>query len=111
MALQTTAPAITTLAVTPAPITPATTETFGWGCFGQQGMALRVITTGTAPNVTVVDPGFTPIGNSGVGVAQAMPATGVRMILVPVGAVSPASSVATVTFSTVTGVTYEIYRY
>lgn len=111
MALQSTAPALSASAfTTPAPITPATTETFGPGCFGTQGMRLRVITSGTLTNVTVADPGLTPSGNAGTAVALATPATGARELLVPLSAVNPATGVATVTFSSVTGVTYEIYR-
>lgn len=113
MALQSTAPAISSGALTtPAPISPATTETFlGSGCFGTQGMRMRIITTGTLTNVAIQDPGYTPSGNAGSAPPLACPATGARELMVPNSAVNPATGQATVTFSSVTGVTYEIYRY
>jgi N-acyl-D-aspartate/D-glutamate deacylase len=76
---------------------------------GPNGIFLRVITTGTSTNVAIVDPNFTAISNPGTVTPIAAPATGVRMILVPRGAVD-STGVATVTFSgALTGVTYEIY--
>jgi hypothetical protein len=82
------------------------------GSFGPSGVIMRVITTGTATNVAVQDPGATPLGNPGTVTAVAAPATGIRMILIPVSAVSQSTNVATVTFSgALTGVTYELYRY
>lgn len=114
MALQSSAPAISSGALTtPSPITPTASETFlGSGCFGTQGMRMRVITTGTATNVAALDPGFTPQGNAGTPPSLACPATGSREFLVPNSAINPATGQATVTFSgALTGVTYEIYRY
>ena len=112
MALQNTAQSIIPAGTTPNPITPTASETIAASCFGQQGVAMRVITTGTATNVAVLDPGATPQGNPGTVTAVAAPATGVRMVLVPNSAVNSATGVATVTFSgALTGVTYELYRY
>jgi len=112
MTQQNSAPAISAGAfTTPAPITPQTTETFAQGCFGTQGMRMRIKTTGTLTNVTVLDPGQTPSSNPGAPAAQPTPATGERELLVPNSAVNPATGLATVTFSSITGVTYEIYRY
>lgn len=108
MTLQTPQSVVTT-GTTPAAITPTASDTFPVGNFGPAGMFLRVITTGTATNVAILDPGFTGISNPGTVTAVAAPSTGVRMILVPRGAVN-SSGVATVTFSgALTGVTYEIY--
>lgn len=113
MALQSSAQSITSGAfTTPSAITPTASETFAAACFGQQGMALRVITTGTLTNVSVLDPGVTPSGNPGTVSSLASPATGARMLLVPRSAISASTGVATVTFSgALTGVTYEIYVY
>lgn len=109
MALQNTASSVVAGALlTPVPITPATTETFGQGCFGSQGMKIRIITSGTATNVTVSDPGYTPSSNPGNPSALACPATGARSTLVPLAAINQNTGVATLTFSSVTGVTYEI---
>jgi hypothetical protein len=108
MTLQTPQSVVTT-GTTPSAITPTASDTFPISVFGPNGMFLRVITTGTATNVAVQDPGFTGISNPGTVTAVACPATGVRMILVPRGA-GNSSGVATVTFSgALTGVTYEIY--
>lgn len=111
MALQASQSIVTT-GTTPTPITPTASDTIAAGSFGTQGVAMRVITTGTSTNVSVLDPGFTASGNPGTVTAVAAPATGVRMVLIPVSAINPATSVATVTFSgALTGVTYELYRY
>lgn len=108
MTLQTPQSVVTT-GTTPSAITPTASDTIAAGSFGPNGVFLRVITTGTATNVSILDPGFTGISNPGTVTAVAAPATGVRMILVPRGAIN-SSGVATVTFSgALTGVTYEIY--
>jgi hypothetical protein len=97
---------------TPSPITPTSSDTIAIGSFGPSGVILRVITTGTSTNVSVQDPNVTSLGNPGTVTAVAAPATGVRMILIPVSAVSGSTNVATVLFSgALTGVTYELYRY
>ena len=82
------------------------------GSFGPTGVVMRVITTGTATNVAVLDPGVTPgLGNPGTVTPVACPATGVRKILIPRSAIN-SSGVATVTFSgALTGVTYELDRW
>lgn len=109
------AQSVVTTGTTPAPITPTASDTVsandivpGGGC------VLRVVTTGTATNVAVLDPNLTTQGNPGTVTPVACPATGVRYILVPVNAVnnnvSPA--VATVTFSgALTGVTYDCIKF
>lgn len=111
MALQSNSQSIVPAGTTPVPITPTASDTFPESAFGQQGIALRVITTGTATNVAVQDPNTTAQGNPGTVTPIAAPATGSRMVLVPRSAISPATGVATVTFSgALTGVTYEMYR-
>lgn len=111
MALQVTQN-IATTGGAPVPITPSASETIAEASFGPTGVAMRVITTGTATNVAVLDPGATStLGNPGTVTPIAAPATGVRMILIPRGAIN-SSGVATVTFSgALTGVTYELYRW
>jgi hypothetical protein len=100
---------VVTTGTTPSAITPTASDTFPVANFGPNGMFLRVITTGTATNVAILDPGFSPSSNPGTVTPVAAPATGVRMILVPRTAID-ATGVATVTFSgALTGVTYEIY--
>lgn len=97
---------------TPTPLTPAATDTFASGSFGPTGLALRIITTGTATNVAVLDPTLTDLGNAGTVVPLAAPATGVRMLFVPRLSINPATDSASITFSgALTGVTYEAYKY
>jgi hypothetical protein len=99
---------------TPAPYTPTASDTIkdtdvdpGGGC------VLRVVTTGTATNVTISDPGLTPLGNPvATPAVVACPATGVRYIYVSPAAVNRATGVATVLFSgALTGVTYDIIKF
>src|SRR5581483_10919843 len=97
---------------TPTPLTPAASDTFTDAQFGPNGLLLRVITTGTATNVTVNDPGKTPMNNAGTLPSLAAPATGSRMLPIPRSAIDPVSGQATVNFSgALTGVTYEAYKY
>lgn len=110
MALQASQSIVTT-GTTPSAITPTASDTIAAGSFGSQGVAMRVITTTNACNVSVQDPGFTPQSNPGTVTAVALGTSAVRMILIPVSAINPATSVATVAFSATTGVTYELYRY
>jgi len=96
---------------TPAPLTPATTDTIAESSFGPNGLHALVITTGTLTNVTVLDPGIT----SGMGYAGTVPslagtATGHRVVVIPRAAINPATGLATITFSSVTGVTYYLFR-
>ena len=95
---------------TPSAITPSASDTIAAAQFGANGVILRVITTGTATNVTVTDPGATAMNSPGNPTACAAPATGSRMLYIPPSALN-SSGIATVTFSgALTGVTYELYR-
>lgn len=110
MALQA-AQSVLPTGTTPTAFSPSASDTVAASSFGVNGVFLRVITTGTATDVTVQDPGVTPSGNPGTAAAVSCPATGVRMILIPRTAVNPATGVATVAFSGArTGVTCELYR-
>jgi hypothetical protein len=108
MALQS-AQSLTTTAAAPVPLTPSASETISATSFGPNGCYIRVITTGTTTTVTTLDPGLTPSTNPGAPVGQVMPATGTRQWLIPNSAIG-SSLVATVTFSSITGVTYELTR-
>lgn len=111
MALQASSTVSAGALSTPAAITPTASDTIAAGSFGPAGVLLRVITTGTATNVVVLDPGGTASGNPGTPPTLAAPATGVRETLIPLGAISPTTGLATVTFSgALTGVTYELKR-
>lgn len=110
MALQA-SQSLTTTATAPVALTPSASETIAASSFGTQGVYIRVITTGTATTVAVLDPGTTASGNPGTVTGQVMPATGSRQWLIPNSAISASTGVATATFSgALTGVTYELTR-
>ena len=93
---------------TPTAITPTASDTIPGSTAGPNGWFMRVITTGTASNISVLDPGFTAQSNPGTVTPLAAPATGVRMLLIPRAAINT-SGVVTVTSSSQTGLTYELY--
>jgi hypothetical protein len=99
---------VVTTGTTPTPITPSASDTIPGGTAGPNGWFLRVITSGTSSNITVLDPGFTPSSNPGTVTALAAPATGNRMLLIPRTAINT-SGVATVNSSSQAGMTYELY--
>lgn len=107
------AQSVVTAGTTPAPYTPTASDTIsGNDIIPGGGCVLRVVTTGTATNVQVVDPTTTALGNAYNPVPVACPATGVRYILVAPAAVNNATGFATVTFSgALTGVTYDIIKF
>lgn len=104
--------AVTAAGLTPTPITPTASDTISTNDIGTRGVIVRVITTGTATNVSVADPGVTPASNPGTVTPVACPATGVREIFVGPSNVNQSTGVATLTFSgALTGVTVEAKRY
>jgi hypothetical protein len=112
MALQASQSITSAAFTTPTALTPSSSETIAEASFGQQGVAMRVITTGTLTNVSVNDPNFTASSNPGTVTPLASPASGVRMLLIPRSAIAASTGLATVLFSgALTGVTYELYRY
>jgi hypothetical protein len=96
---------------TPSAQTPSASDTIAASSFGAQGVAMRVITTGTSSNISVLDPTTTGLGNAGTLVPLAAPATGVRMLYIPRAAINPSTGVATVTSSSQAGMTYELYTF
>lgn len=106
------AQSVLTTGTTPAPFTPTVSDTIAAiDIIPTGGAVMRIITTGTLTNVSVLDPNLTTQGNAGTVVPLACPATGVRYLLVPPTAVNPATGVATVTFSSITGVTYDLLKF
>lgn len=96
---------------TPSALIPAAADTFARTQFGPNGIRIRVITTGTATNVTVTDPTVTGLSNAGTPPTLACPATGARETLIPLAAINTSTDTATVNFSgALTGVTYEAYK-
>jgi hypothetical protein len=97
---------------TPSAAAVGATDTIARAQFGPNGCLMRVVNAGGSPdNVSVADPGATPSNNPGTVTAVAVPATtGVRMIYIPLSAISPSTDQATVTHSFQTSVTCELYR-
>lgn len=96
---------------TPTPITPTASDTISATTAGPTGWVLRVITNGTGSNISVSDPGTTPLGNAGTVTPLAAPATGNRMLFIPKAAVNNSTQVVTVTSSSQASMTYELYPY
>jgi len=94
----------------PTALTPASTDTIAEASFGPNGLVALIITTGTLTNVTVLDPGVTPQGYAGTVPSLAGTATGHRALFIPRTAINPSTGVASITFSSVTGVTYYLFR-
>jgi hypothetical protein len=94
---------------TPTAITPTASDTIPGSTAGPNGWFLRVITTGTASTVKVLDPTTTQLGNPGTVSGLSAPATGARMLLVPRLAADPGTGVVTITSTSQTGMTYELY--
>jgi hypothetical protein len=106
-----TAQTVVTAGTTPSAITPAATDTIAAAFVQARGAILRIITTGTATNVTITDPGFSALGNAGTSVVIAAPATGIRMVYISPFAINPATGVVNIAASgALTGVTYELYQ-
>lgn len=98
--------------VTPSAVAVGATDTIARAQFGTNGCLMRVINAGGSPdNVSVADPNLTASSNPGTVTPVAVPATtGIRMIFIPLTAISPANDTATITHSFQTSVTCELYR-
>ena len=96
---------------TPTALTPQATDTIAATSFGPNGLLMIVVTTGTATNVTVLDPNSTALGYAGTVPTITGTATGHRALIIPLSAINPSTQLATVTFSgALTGVTYYLFR-
>lgn len=108
---QTVAPPSSGVLTTPTALTPAATDTISQDSFGPNGLILFVVTTGTATNLTVLDPTLTDMNYAGTVPSLAGTATGHRAVFIPRSAINPATGLASVTFSgALTGVTYYLMR-
>jgi hypothetical protein len=96
---------------TPTPLTPAAADTIDQSNFGPNGVLLLVLTTGTTTDLTVNEPGVTPLSYAGTVPTLTGTATGHRALFLPRSAINPATGVATYNFSGArTGVTYYAFR-
>ena len=106
------AQSVLTTGTNPAPYTPTASDTIAAAdILSTGGCVMRVVTTGTLTNVSILDPNLDIQGNPGTVTPVACPATGVRYILIPVAAINTATQVATVTFSSITGCTYDLIKF
>jgi hypothetical protein len=99
---------VVTTGTTPSTFTPTVSDTIPGSTAGPNGWFLRVTTSGTATTVKTTDPGFTPISNPGNPAGVVMPSTGTSQILIPRGAIDN-TGVVGITFTSITGVTCELY--
>lgn len=106
---------VTTAGTTPAPAQCASGDTISASDIGSRGVILQVRnTTGGAITVAVSDPGTTPAGNAGTAAAVTVAATtGAKDIYVGPANVTPATQVATLTYTgtLAAGTTHEAVRY
>ena len=115
MALLTVASITTTTGNTPSYTAANSTDTISSSDISERGVILHVKTGGTGTTVTVGDPGSTPAGNaaagSPAGKAYVLGATAEARIPVNKANVDPATGLATITYSAVTSVTAQAFRY
>lgn len=90
-------------------LTPTVSDTISISVLGDAGCNLRVQTTGTLSNLTVSDAGTTQAGNATTATAIAMSATQIKVIYISPKRVDSVTQVVTITASSVTGMTYELY--
>ena len=94
---------------TVAPITPTASDTIALASLGDRGAYLRIETTGTATSVTVSDAGKSPAGNPASASAVALSATEVKAVYISPRQADLVTGLVTVTSTSQTGVTYELY--
>jgi hypothetical protein len=76
---------------------------------GTQGVNIRMATSGTPSNVTVSDSGLTQASNPATVTAVALSATQVKLVYVSPSQVNLGTGLVTITSSSQTGLTYEVY--
>lgn len=102
---------VTTAATTVAAAAMSTSDTIASADIGTKGVLLNVINgSGGSVDVTITDPGTTPVGNAGDATAQAVGAGADRWFKILPGHVNRTTNVATVTLSSATSVTYKLIR-
>lgn len=110
MALRT-ATTVTTTATEVEAVAVAASDTIDSSDIGTRGCLLQVINgSGGSINVTLTDPGATPVGNAGTAVAQAVPAGEDRWFKITQHHVNPSTGVATVTYSSATSITCKLIK-
>lgn len=98
-----------TAGATVTPTTPTASDTIALAVLGDAGCILRVQTAGTLSNLTISDAGLTPAGNTTAATAVAMSATQVKAIFISPKRADTATGLVTITSSSQTAMTYELY--
>ncbi len=106
-----TATALTYGGVQAAPAAVATTDTIAESQFGANGVILRVINGAGSPmTLTVSDPNLTAVGNAGTTTAVSITNATSKTFFIPRAAINQSTGLCTLTYSSATTVTYELYR-
>ncbi len=94
-----------------APAAAGTSNTISAADIGRRGCLINIINgSGGSINVTLADPGTTPVGNAGSASAQAVANSTDRWFKVSPAHINPSTGVATVTLSSASSVTYKLIR-
>lgn len=102
---------VTSTATTVTAAAVSASDTIAAADIGVNGVLLNVINGAGSPiNVTLSDPGTTPVGNVGTAVAQAVANGTDRWFRIGPNHVNPATGVATVTYSSATTITYKLIK-
>lgn len=88
---------------------PSASDTVSSTQLGTQGCNLRIQTAGTGSNVTVSDAGLTPASNPATVTAVVMAATAVKVVYISPAQVNLSTGVVTITSTSQTSMTYELY--
>lgn len=100
-------PTTTGTVVTPA--NASASDTIAQAVLGASGVNLRIATSGTTSNVSISDASLTPGGSNAATITPiAMSATQVRVVFISPAQCAPGGNV-TITSTSQTGLTYEVY--
>lgn len=94
-----------------APAAVATTDTIAEAQFGSTGVILRVINGAGSPmTLTISDPNLTAVGNAGTATAVSITNATSKNFFIPRASINQSTGLVTLTYSSATSVTYELYR-
>lgn len=90
----------------------AASDTIAASEIGSRGVIYEITNgSGSSINVTVSDPGFSPAGNAGTALVNAVANGATERMFIGPNNVDPSTGVATITHSATSSVTAEAYRY
>ncbi len=91
-----------------APATVTSSETVNGNLVASNAILQVINGSGVSVNVTIVDPGRTPAGNTGTAAAVAVAAGATRFFKLSTGTIDGTSGTITVNFSATTSVTAQV---